>query len=211
MLTRKRPSPRHIARRLLLPQYNELNLFLIGLSLLIVLATSAQVRHALVDLARFGVDFWMYTIPLALILLAGAAFAIIRAFTENSREAGWWWAMVLFANAANLLAAFAALRTRGDMSSPALYLFPGWTGLNATLLIVYFIFRGKLGRIITKADATPLQVALGLLSLVALFLFCHAGPALPGAITLAICLLFATHLAPLLIWASPSGRPIGRL
>lgn len=186
--------------RLLFPRYNELALFLMSISFILVFFAYDKLQ---ITLEKFFVDHFDLRWCLLLVILAlGILFSLYHVFTERRKEDFEKYIMLVFAVFVNAFSGIAAgihILTRAfdalqeDASviqlAPAiiLMLFPLWNITNGVWLLIMLRLHIIDEQNITDENATLFQVLFGSMILLLVFFFCHTIFELHWTLTFSIC------------------------
>lgn len=184
----------------LVPQHNELSLYLIGASMIALLVVDPIMRRELGT--AFGERNMLSIVPFCLIFFGqGLLFTIIHLFTHSSKNAYEVFCMVFFAVFVNAVAGIAAcIHILMEDDFQLLLLFPLWNMISSLVLLASVIFALAGGELrylevtVGEEDATPRQLALGSAVLAGLIALCQYAFGLHWSITLSICVIYASHL-----------------
>ena len=186
---------------LLIPQHNELSLFLIGVSILSLLVIDSEFRGELLNLKAADAIFW--PIPICLLFFGqGIIFTFIHIIVEGPKGTYEKFCMFCFAVCANLTAGIAAcvhaFQTDGF---GLLIIFPIWNLISGALLmgmVVLTLASGSdvqsMEEAIDDEDATRPQVAIGLLVVVLTIGVCHFVCELYWAMTFSMCVAYTSNI-----------------
>jgi hypothetical protein len=180
---------RNIIERLFIPRYNELVLFLMSISFILVFITDADlIAHTHDVLIKEG-------IPIALIFFAlGIIYSIYHVFTNREKTAWEKSFLLFFAVMVNGGCGIAVGFHLLDNSHGLYVVLPIWNLLNAFILLVTYR-SGIIGsKRIDDDNATYFQVILGTIVVVTTFSVCHFIFELYWAITFSICVTYACNI-----------------
>jgi hypothetical protein len=175
-----------------IPSYDELSLFLMAVTLILLYAANAPLRDDIHKLIMESHDVRVYAI--AVVFLCGMGLSIYHIFTTREKTGFEKNMMLFFAVLANavtgIIAGVFVLRQAavGDW----LLIFPVWNIINGVLLLVMLRCRIIDEECISDRDATASQVVVGLATLFIVFVFCNYVFQLYWAITFSICIVYVT-------------------
>ena len=181
----------HIAR-LFIPRYNELALFLMSIAFVLLFFTHADLRAGSQELLFDDFDPWRY-IALVLFML-GILFSLYDVFTTMQKTDWEKKAMLFFAVMVNGVGGVAAGIHVLEDSHGLLMVFPIWNIVNGVLLLLMYRFDIIDESSIVDDNATPFQVLLGSIVIVATFVVCRFVFEMYWAITFSICVTYATNV-----------------
>lgn len=185
----------------LIPRHNELSLFLIGSSILILLLIDAQMRFE-IQRVTTG-DYFIAPIPICLLFFGqGVIFTFIHLFTKSHKNSYEKFCMLCFAILVNLGTGIAASVYFIQHDGFGIFIiFPLLNLINGALLagiVTLGLMSGSdlehLEESIDDDDATLAQILLGLAILVITIGLCHFVFDLYWAITLSMCVAYTSNL-----------------
>ena len=184
----------------LVPQHNELSLYLIGASMIALLVIDPVMRRELGT--AFAERNMLSIVPFCLIFFGqGLVFTVIHLFTESRKNGYEVFCMVFFAVFVNAVAGIAAcFHIFVEDGFRLLLVFPIWNMISSLVLLTS-VFVAMLGGggtehlevTVSEEDATPRQLALGSAALACLIGLCQYAFELHWSITLSICVIYASH------------------
>lgn len=186
---------------LFFPRHNELSLFLIGASILTLLAIDADFRIEWMNLKAADAIFW--PIPICLVFFGqGLVFSFIHILTKGPKSSYEKFCMFCFAVFANLSAGIAAsVHDYQHGGFGWLFIFPLWNLISGLLLmgVVFMTLASgadiqSMEESIDDEDATPSQVVVGLLVILLIIGLCHHAFDLHWAMTFSMCVAYISHL-----------------
>jgi DNA-directed RNA polymerase subunit RPC12/RpoP len=196
----------------LIPTYDELSLFLMAATLILIAIASATMREQIYKILLACLRTPKIYIVL-LIFLLGAGLSLYQVFAKRKKTVFEKKVMLVFAVGANIATAFAAgyylikLNVGGDDITPfnaidylfRLYdardwriIFPLWNFANAVFLILMVRFGIIDHRCIIDRKAGLFQVLLGMTAVAVIFLICNYVLKMYWAITFSICIVYTT-------------------
>ena len=187
---------RSLLKRLFVPQYDELALFLMSFAFILTFITHEYLRA--------GVFFFVFAdsglyVPLALIFFAlGMAFSLYHVFT--SREKTWREIKFMLFSAVIINAAGGIAVGMYFLEYPPdglLILFPLWNIINGFLLLLMYRFDLMDDAIIADDNAAPFEVAAGLCVVLMTFAIGTFVFELYWAVIFSMCMVYATSINPL--------------
>jgi DNA-directed RNA polymerase subunit RPC12/RpoP len=177
-----------------IPVYDELSLFLMTITLILLAVANASFKEQLYKWSpRFSNDVRVFIA--APILLAGMVLSIYNVFTTREKTDVEKWIMLLFAVLTNagtgIISGWIVLTSSiRDWQ----IIFPIWNVINSILLVVMLRYRVVDEECISDRDASLKEVAIGLIAVLAIFIFCNNVFNLHWAITFSICIIYTTCL-----------------
>jgi cation transport ATPase len=179
-------------RSWLRPHYDEVTLFSMSITFVLLLMISGTMRGDLYKLLFYRFD--ARVVVLAVLILAGIPFSIFHAFSTRQKHLGEKAAMMLFAifvsAGTGIYAGIHMLTT----STGWLIVFPIWNVTYGVLLLLMFRMRLIDTTCISDKDATCGQVMLGLIAVLIIVICCQFFFRLHWAITFSICIAYTTSL-----------------
>jgi hypothetical protein len=174
----------------LIPNYDELSLFLMAAVFAILYFTSSKLQDDIITFTM-RLDVWRRYIYVSLFML-GMFLCLYHVFTPRKKTEAEKGIMLLFAitvNAATgFIAGFYALKNCPGW----LLIFPIWNIINSALIIIMQYVNLFDENQISDRDATIPQVILGLAAVLAIFFLCNNTFKLHWAITYSICIIYTT-------------------
>jgi DNA-directed RNA polymerase subunit RPC12/RpoP len=175
-----------------IPTYDELSLFLMAATFILLGATNATMREQIQKLMMKSNDVRIYF--LAVIFLCGMGLSIYHIFTTREKNNYEKMAMLFFAVAANaatgIISGWYVIKS-SDVHNWQL-VFPIWNIVNGALLLLMLRLRIIDESCISDRDATLVQIILGLVAVLIIFVFCNYVFKLHWAITFSICIIYTT-------------------
>ena len=190
-LLKQRPNPHP-----LVPRFDELSLFLTSVSFLLTFLINANLRVIAYNFMVTDFDWKMAPVYVVVVLfLSGMIASLYHVFTTARKTESQKTAMLYFAVLANGLAGFMAGAQMLETSRGLLTVFPLWNIINALLL--FFMYWGNVvdENTISDSNASPLQTIIGTIAVGCVFVACHFGFHLYWALTLSICVSYATNVS----------------
>jgi len=175
----------------LIPIYDELSLFLMAATLILLYAANAPMREQVykwIVSKDAHIFFWF------LVFMGGLSLSIYHVFTTREKTDIEKWVMLIFAvlaNAGTGIIAGIYVIENSDVHNWWL-VFPVWNIVNSILLLLMLRIRIIDERCISDRDATMTQVIIGLAFVLIIFVFCNYVFHLYWAITFSICVVYAT-------------------
>jgi hypothetical protein len=174
------------------PVYDELSLFLMAVTLILLYIVNITMRVQIHNWISEYSNAWVYII--GAIFLCGLGLSVYHAFTKIEKTDVEKWGMLVFAVLANAVSGIVAglyvLKT--DNVRNWLIIFPIWNIINGALLLLMLRFRIIDEECISDRDATLVQIILGLIAVLIIFIFCNYVFKLYWAITFSICIVYTT-------------------
>jgi hypothetical protein len=175
-----------------IPVYDELSLFLMSITLILLCVANAPMQEQIHKwIARFH-DGRVFIVMA--ILLGGMGLSIYHIFTTREKNDVEKWIMLLFAvltNAgAGIISGWYVLNSSRIQNWQII--FPIWNAINGALLLLMLRFRIIDEECVSDRDATIKEVAIGLIAVLVIFIFCNNIFELHWAITFSICIVYTT-------------------
>ena len=193
--------------RLFVPRYNECALFLMSFSFLVLFLTDARLLNGALKLVsdnRF--DFKVLALLVAFVL--GLAFSLYHVFVRREKMIQEKRFMLFFAVAANGVSGFLAGKDMLADSWELLIVFPIWNMVNAVLLLILYFAEVIDEGDIEDDDASPWQVVLGSIMVLAVLLVCQRCFNMSWPVVFSLCVVYATTLNhAVAVFLSRHGRP----
>jgi hypothetical protein len=176
----------------LIPTYDELSLFLMAATFILLGATNATMREQIQKLMMKSNDVRIYF--LAVIFLCGMGLSIYHIFTTREKNNYEKMVMLFFAVMANagtgIISGWYVIKN-SDVHNWQL-IFPIWNIINGVLLLLMLRLKIIDEECISDRDATAVQIILGLAAVLIIFVFCNYVFKLHWAITFSICIIYTT-------------------
>jgi DNA-directed RNA polymerase subunit RPC12/RpoP len=174
-----------------IPIYDELSLFLMAATLILLYATNPPMREQIykwIASKDAHIFFWF------LVFMGGLCLSICHVFTTKKKTDIEKWVMLIFAVLANagtgIIAGIYVIKNSAVRNW--LLVFPIWNIINGVLLLLMLRFRIIDEECISDRKATLVQIILGLIAVLAIFIFCNYVFKLYWAITFSICIVYTT-------------------
>ena len=181
--------------RPLIPTYDELSLFLMAVTLIVLYLSNSQMRNQIETffVKAAEADAWILFIPLVL-FLAILGLCIYHVFTTREKTVFEKRVMVGFAVLTNLVTGtIAAVYTLTNaVATDWLLVFPIWNIINGVLMLLMVSLRVIDEECISDREATLVQIILGLTAVLVIFILCNYVFKLYWAITFSICIVYTT-------------------
>jgi hypothetical protein len=175
-----------------IPVYDELSLFLTAATLILLYAVNTTMRVQIHNWIYKYSNAWFYII--GAIFLCGLYLSVYHVFTAREKTEVEKWGMLIFAVLTNAVSGIVAglyvLKT--DNVRNWLIIFPIWNIINGVLLILMLRFKIIDESCISDRDATSVQIILGLIVILVIFILCNYVFKLYWAITFSICIVYTT-------------------
>ena len=174
----------------LIPNYDELSLFLMAVVFVILYFTSSKLQT---DVTAFlmRLDVWRRYIYIALFMFA-MFLCLYHVFTKRQKTDAEKGIMLLFAVSVNAATGFIAGFYMLKECPGWLLVFPVWNILNSALIIIMQYVNLFDESHISDRDATIPQVIIGLAAILIIFYICNNTFKLHWAITYSICIIYTT-------------------
>jgi hypothetical protein len=178
-----------------IPTYDELSLFLMAVTLIVLYLANSHMRNQIENffVKAAEADAWPLFIPLVL-FLATLGLCIYHVFTTREKTVFEKRVMVGFAVLTNLATGtIAAVYTLTNaVASDWLLVFPIWNIINGVLILLMVSLGIIDEECISDRDATLVQIILGMAAVLVIFVFCNYVFKLHWAITFSICIIYTT-------------------
>jgi FtsH-binding integral membrane protein len=175
-----------------IPTYDELSLFLMAATLILLYVANVPMREQIHKWMARHHDIWVYIV--AAVFLCGLGLSIYHIFTTRNKTDLEKWGMLIFAVLTNagtgIIAGTYIIRNIDTTNWPII--FPIWNIVNGALLLLMLRFRIIDEKCISDRDATLVQIILGLVAVLIIFVFCNYVFKLYWAITFSICIIYTT-------------------
>jgi hypothetical protein len=175
-----------------IPIYDELSVFLISVTLILLYAGNSQMR----DIFRYVTAHIREgeILIFSLVFLTGFGLSLYHVFTSREKTSFEKMIMMLFAVVTNagtgIIAGWYVIK-HGSIHN-WLLIFPIWNLINGVFMLLMLRFRIVDEECISDRDATAKQVILGLIAVFVIFIFCNYVFKLHWAITFSICIIYTT-------------------
>lgn len=176
----------------LIPTYDELSLFLMAATFILLGATNATMREQLYKGITAIDDLRVYI--LAVIFLGGIVLSLYHVFTTREKTNYEKMVMLFFAVAANagtgIISGWYVIKSSNVHNWQLV--FPIWNIINGALLLLMLRFEIIDEECISDRDANTTEVIIGLIAVLIIFVFCNYVFKLYWAITFSICIIYTT-------------------
>ena len=185
----------------LIPTYDKLSLLLMTGTLILLFLTNIEMRDCIRDFIHgFRTEPSKYHLPLILysifICLLFYTSSIITSYIMASKEETDFIKkiMLVFAVLINAVTGIIAgvYILRNTTAFNWLLVFPIWNIINCVLLLMMLFFNIIDEESISDHDTTAVQIILGLIAVLVIFVFCNYVFKLYWAITFSICIIYTT-------------------
>jgi len=187
------PEERSLLSRIFIPHYDELSLYLMSLSFILIFVLTPDLRSSSKHIFFSGSDLRAAFIPF--IFLLGVLLSLYHVFTSRKKADWEKFAMLCFAVMANAFSGIAAGLYMLINFNPILILFPIWNIANGVLLLIMLRCELIDENNVSDEDADFPQVIAGTIIVVATFLVCRFAFQMNWAVTFSICVAYATNLS----------------
>lgn len=176
----------------LIPTYDELSLFLMAATLILLYATNAPMREQIYYLMTKVHDGRVFVI--AVLFLCGLCLSIYHIFTTREKTDFEKSVMLIFAVLANAGTGIVSgwYVIKNDAVHNWWIVFPIWNIVNSVLLLLMLRIRIINEKCISDRDTTMFRVVIGLASVLIIFVFCNSVFHLYWGITFSVCIVYAT-------------------
>lgn len=181
--------------RFLIPTYDELSLFLMAVTLIVLYLANGQLRNQINMLVTRTAEVdWVLLTSLGLVVICVFGLCIYHVFTPREKTTFEKKTMLGFAIGTNVVTgAIAATYTiTNALTTDWLLVFPLWNIINGILLLCLAGLKAVDEECISDRDATASEVIIGLIAVIVVFIFCNYVFKLHWAITFSICIIYAT-------------------
>jgi hypothetical protein len=175
----------------LIPKYNELSTFLMGISLILLTIVSSELRK-FIWTSLF--EDWR-NVFLLFMAVGSLCVCLYHPFTTKKKNPADRLAMLCFAVLINGGAGILSGDYMLKQTTGWLAIFPTWNIINGILLLAMFRYRYIDERSISGRDTNITEIVISLMVLITIFTVCNFIYKLYWAITLSICIAYATSLS----------------
>ena len=172
------------------PTYDELSLFLMTATLILLWIMNSKMRDEVLELTRHLDDYRLYI--LVIMPLPGMFVCLYHVFTSREKTDVEKLLMILFAVLVNGGTAILAGTYMLKHTVGWLVIFPAWNIINGTLLLSMVRFGIINEECISDREATLVQIILGLIAVLVILILCNYVFKLYWAITFSICIVYTT-------------------
>ncbi len=172
----------------LIPRYDEVTLFVMSIMFVVLFMTSQTMRTDLYKLIFRERE--ISVIVIFIFFTAGILFSVFHAFSTREKGIGEKAAILLFAVLVSAGAGIYAGVHMLDNSVGWLVIFPVWNIINGVLLLIMFRFNMVNIDCISDSDATFVQIVVGLVAAIIIFICCQYFFKLHWAISYSICICY---------------------
>lgn len=201
----------HPIARLFIPEYDELSLFVMSLTFILLYKWDRDlVEESLAFASSLVEGGTIYSIICIVFFGLGLIYSFSHVLIDRKKTSHEKTAMLLFAVAANGFAGISASMYMWDDYRGFLMVFPAWNLLSGGLLILLFLTKEIDEDVVSDEDVTFLQalVASGIAVLV--LYICHFQLRLYWAITFSIAVAYASSLTGVIQSMIPGGQCAAR-
>jgi hypothetical protein len=175
-----------------IPTYDELSLFLMAATFILLGATNATMREQIYKWITASDDVRVYI--LAVIFLGGLFLSLYHVFTIREKTKFEKMAMLFFAVAANagtgIISGWYVIKN-SDVHNWQL-VFPIWNIINGVLLLLMLRLKIIDEECISDRDANATEVVISMAAVLIIFALCNYVFKLYWAITFSICIIYTT-------------------
>ncbi len=189
-MTNRRPP---ILNNPFLPHYNELSLFLMSISFILVYLTHADLRSGINSFLHSDRSFDYRGYLLVGFSALGILFSLAHIFVRRRKSDFEKAAMLFFAVLVNGISGIAAGHHLLNGARGLMLIFPLCNILSGAILLILYRFNIINERCVVDDDATVLQVFVGSAVVIIAMTVCSAYD-LYWAITFSICVAYATNV-----------------
>lgn len=177
--------------RLFVPRYNECALFLMSFSFLLLFLTDSRLLlGSLKIISENSVDLQICALLVAFVF--GIAFSLYHVFVRREKTTEEKRFMLFFAVTVNGVSGFLSGKEMLMDSRGLLLVFPIWNIINAVLLLILYLSEVIDEGDIEDDDASPLQVILGSVVVLAVLFVCQHWFNMTWPVVFSLCLVYAT-------------------
>ncbi len=180
-------------RRILVPQFDELTLFLMSVITVLLLATNRELQLSIFESASFAAQFSGLALALAVTIISGIALSIYHVFTRRQKSYVEKMTLAAFAVAITAISGICAGWYMLKSCAGWELIFPVWNLVNAIFIIILFRLEYIDEDCIADKDATAGQVLLGSVILLVVFLLCQYVFKTYWAVTMSVCVAYSTN------------------
>jgi DNA-directed RNA polymerase subunit RPC12/RpoP len=188
----------------LIPTYDELSVFLISISLILITISNSEMRAFLWG---YILDDWRNIILLLMIVFA-LYVCLCQPFITRRKNIGEKYLMLFVAVFVNGGTGIIAGGYILDNSADWLAIFPLWNVINSLILLIMFRFAIIDERSISDRDTNAVEIIFGLMVIIAIIITCNFIYKLYWAVTLSLCVVYATSLSKAFRTAFPGRQRI---
>jgi hypothetical protein len=188
----------------LIPTYDELSVFLIAASLILITINNSEMRAFLWG---YILDDWRNIILLLMIVFA-LYVCLCQPFITRRKNIGEKYLMLFVAVFVNGGTGIIAGGYILDNSADWLAIFPLWNVINSLILLIMFRFAIIDERSISDRDTNAVEIIFGLMVIIAIIITCNFIYKLYWAVTLSFCLIYAASLSKAFRTAFPGRQRI---
>jgi hypothetical protein len=176
----------------LIPVYDELSLFLMAATFILLSATNATMQEQLYKRITAINDLRVYL--LSVIFLGGVVLSLYHVFTTREKTNYEKVVMLFFAVAANastgIISGWYVLKN-SDVNDWQL-VFPVWNIINGVILLLMLRLKIIDEECISDRDANATEVVISMVAVLIIFAICNYVFKLYWAITFSICIIYTT-------------------
>jgi len=180
-------------RRLLLPSYDEISMFLMSAAVVLITLFDPSLRKMVVGFL-FSVNGIFWAGVYIAMYLCGLALSIYHIFSSRSKSQTETYLMLFFAVLTNGLSGIGAGIYLLSHSVVWVAIFPMCNILSGTALMLMLWFDVIDRQCVSEREGTILQAGLGLAAMLAVFLACTYVLKLHWVLTLSICIAYASNI-----------------
>lgn len=186
-------SPGDRLKSLFLPSYDEITMFLMSVTVVLVTVCNPSLRDRLIDFT-FSVSGVFFGGAYILIYVCGLVLSIYHIFSSRAKSQTEEYLMLFFAVFTNGTSAICAGFYLLRHSVIWLAVFPIWNIVSGAVLILMLWFDVIDRRCVSDREATIPQAIVGLAAIVAVFFACSLLLKFHWAITFSVCIAYSTSL-----------------
>ncbi|MCJ7730205.1 MAG: hypothetical protein MUO27_10065 [Sedimentisphaerales bacterium] len=179
----------------LIPTYDELSLFLMSVTLIVLCLVNNQMRDLIKTLFVKGVEAETSPVLIPLVLFLGVlGLCFFHVFTRREKTVFEKRVMVGFAVLTNIVTGIIAgvYTLTNSVVADWLIVFPIWNVINGLVLLFMVFLKVIDEECISDRDASITEVIIGLIAVLVIFIFCNFVFKLYWAITFSICIIYTT-------------------
>jgi DNA-directed RNA polymerase subunit RPC12/RpoP len=188
----------------LIPTYDELSVFLISVSLVLMAASNSAMRSFIWGCI---LDDWR-NIILSLIMFIALCFCLYQPFVMRRKNIGEKTIMLGVAVIVNGGTGILAGNYMLEHTVGWLVIFPVWNIINGLMLLAMFRYKIIDYRNISDRDTNTAEIILGAVVILTILIICNFVYKMYWAVTLSFCVIYATSLSKAFRTAFPGRQRI---
>jgi DNA-directed RNA polymerase subunit RPC12/RpoP len=176
-----------------IPTYDESSLFLMAMTLILLYVGNSQMRGQINYFLTHVRDLSIFLLVVFL-LLAGLVLCLYHVFTRREKTRPEKVVMMLFAVLTNagtgIISGWYVIKN--TIAPNWLLVFPIWNMINGVFMLLMLRLKVIDEECISERKASLIQIILGLVAVLTIFIFCNYVFKLYWAITFSICIVYTT-------------------